>query len=180
MKKSLKRSFRSITTALAVFISRLDLLPANVSPVGSFGFFGNFRLFFITIILFDWLVGGFYPSFWVTYLGFAMYPLLGRIAKNTKLKILLLPLASFMFFLISNLGVWWYWYPHTITGLTTCYLLAVPFYKRTLIGDLIFGYGYLLSLNWKKLAHQGHNLRQHYFSHDMLSIHQSPIKINKK
>lgn len=145
MKKSTKLNFKSITTATAVFVSRLGYLPANISPLGSFGFFGkNKWLFFTTIVLFDWLVGGFYPGFWITYLGFAMYPLLGKLAKNTRLKLILLPLASFLFFLVSNFGVWWYWYPHTLTGLITCYLLAVPFYKQTLIGDLVFGYSYLL------------------------------------
>jgi hypothetical protein len=145
MRRLPKLSFKNITTTTAVFISRLGYLPANISPLGSFGFFGkNKWLFFTTIILFDWLVGGFYPGFWVTYLGFAMYPLLGKLAKSTRLKLTLLPLASFLFFLVSNFGVWWYWYPHTLTGLTTCYLLAVPFYKQTLIGDLVFGYGYLL------------------------------------
>ena len=145
MKKLAKLHSKSITTATAVFVSRLGYLPANISPLGSFGFFGqNKWLFFTTIILFDWLVGGFYPGFWVTYLGFAIYPLLGKLARNTRLKLILLPLASFSFFLISNLGVWWYWYPHTLVGLSTCYLLAVPFYKKTLVGDLVFGYGYLL------------------------------------
>lgn len=145
MKKLAKLSSKSIGAAAAVFISRLGYLPANISPLGSFGFFGQKSgLFFATIILFDWLVGGFYPGFWVTYLGFAMYPLLGKLARNTRLKIILLPLASFSFFLISNFGVWWYWYPHTWAGLASCYLLAVPFYKKTLMGDLMFGYGYLL------------------------------------
>lgn len=145
MKKLAQLNSKSIITATAVFVSRLGYLPANINPLGSFGFFGqNKWLFFTTIILFDWLVGGFYAGFWVTYLGFAMYPLLGKLAQNTRLKLILLPLASFSFFLISNLGVWWYWYPHTWAGLSTCYLLAVPFYKNTLIGDLVFGYGYLL------------------------------------
>lgn len=151
MKKLIKLNSRSFTTAAAVFASRLGYLPANVNPVGSYGFFGkNNWLFFTIIILFDWLVGGFYPGFWMTYLGFAMYPMLGKLAKNTHLKLILLPLASFSFFLISNLGVWWYWYPHTWAGLTTCYLLAVPFYKRTLVGDLVFGYGYLVIFNLRK------------------------------
>jgi len=148
MKKLNKLNSKSFTAAIAVFVSRLGYLPANVSPLGSFGFFGkNNWLFFTIIILFDWLVGGFYPGFWMTYLGFAMYPLLGKLAKNTRSKLILLPLASFSFFLLSNLGVWWYWYPHTWAGLTTCYLLSVPFYKRTLVGDLIFGYGYLVVKN---------------------------------
>jgi hypothetical protein len=148
MKKLNKLNSKSITAAIAVFVSRLGYLPANINPLGGFGFFGkNKWLFFTTIVLFDWLVGGFYPGFWITYLGFAMYPLLGKLAKNTHLKLILLPLASFLFFLVSNFGVWLYWYPHTLTGLTTCYLLAVPFYKQTLIGDLVFGYSYLLIKN---------------------------------
>ncbi len=151
MKKFPKLSSKLATTAIAVFGSRLGMLPANVSPLGSFGFFSqSYLAYFSTIVLFDWLVGGFYPGFWVTYLGFMMYPLLGKLAKSTQNKLLLLPLASFLFFLVSNFGVWWYWYPHTIEGLTTCYLLAIPFYKRTLAGDLIFGYGYLLLKSWLK------------------------------
>lgn len=93
--------------------------------------------------MFDFFKGGFYSGFLFTYLGFFSYWLFGRLAKNYKLKIFLLPLASFTFFLVSNLGVWWYWYPHSISSLITCYVLAVPFYKNTLIGDLVFGYGYL-------------------------------------
>ena len=53
-------------------------------------------------------------------------------------------LASLLFFLISNFGVWLNWYPRTTEGLVHCYLLALPFYGRTLMGDLSFGYGYLL------------------------------------
>lgn len=141
--KKLSRLSQQALVAGTVFVSRLGLLPSNFSPLGGYGFFGNPGLYLASIILFDWLVGGFYPSFWVTYLGFASYPLLGKLAKNTKQRLILLPLASFLFFLISNFGVWWYWYPHSTAGLINCYTLALPFYTRTLIGDLVFGYGYL-------------------------------------
>lgn len=152
--QSSKQSLSIPLSALGVFTSRLGFLPANLSPLGSFGFFSqNYLLYFTTIIIFDWLVGGFYPGFWMTYLGFAAYPLLGKVAKNTHQRLILLPLASFLFFLISNAGVWWDWYPHTLEGLTTCYLLAIPFYTRTLLGDLGFGYGYLgLKAIWSKLS----------------------------
>lgn len=161
MKKLIKQNFKTTISSIAVFISRLGYLPANVSPLGSFGFFGGSSwMFFATIVLFDWLAGGFYPGFWVTYIAFAMYPLLGRLAKNTRLKLVLLPLASFSFFAISNLGVWWFWYPHTMSGLISCYLLAIPFYKRTLIGDLVFGYGYLLVKNFSELKTLSPNFRQ--------------------
>lgn len=154
--KKLSKFGQQVLVAGAVFVSRLGwLLPANISPVGSFGFFGNNWLYFAGIITFDWLVGGFYPNFWVTYLGFAAYPALGYVAKKffknkIGVKAALIPLASFLFFLISNFGVWWSWYPQTLEGLISCYSLALPFYSRTLIGDLIFGYGYLAISSSKK------------------------------
>lgn len=157
MKKFHQLSFKSILTAGAVFVSRLGYLPANVNPVGGFGFFGHSGLFWLTIVGFDTLIGGFYPGFWVTYVGFAMYPLLGKLTRGKLCRqLVLLPLASLLFFLISNLGVWWYWYPRTLEGLFSCYVLAIPFYKRTLVGDLVFGYGYLaykqLSLHFLKTS----------------------------
>ena len=134
---------KKLVAAILVFISRFGFLPANVSPLGSFGFFGqNIFLYFLTIILFDLFKGGFYSGFLFTYLGFFAYWAFGKLAKTKKLQFLLLPFASFAFFLISNLGVWWYSYPHTVSGLIACYVLAIPFYKYTLIGDMIFGYGF--------------------------------------
>jgi len=131
--------------ACGVFVSRLSILPPNFRPLGSFGFFGSNPLFFFaSIVAFDLLVKGLYPGFEFTYLGFAAYPLLGWLARRSfKRQALLLPAASFAFFLLSNLGVWWYWYDHTLAELALCYTLALPFYQRTLIGDLVFGYGYL-------------------------------------
>ncbi|MEK7137925.1 MAG: DUF6580 family putative transport protein, partial [Patescibacteria group bacterium] len=39
-----------------------------------------------------------------------------------------------------NFGVWvsGNWYPHTFSGLLSCMLLALPFAKWTLVGDLMF------------------------------------------
>lgn len=142
----LKSNLIKLALPAAILISRLGVFPANISPLGSYGFFSkNFILYFATIILFDRFVGGLYSGFWVVYLGFLVYPLLGKVAgSNPKRQALFLPLASFLFFIISNLGVFYFWYPHTLAGLITCYTLALPFYTRTLVGDVIFGYGYLI------------------------------------
>lgn len=147
---------------LLVFISRLVGFAPNFSPLGSFGFHSKSVLFFFaSIIAFDFLKGGFYPGFLFTYLGFLSYVSLGKLAKTTQQKVVFLPVASFLFFLISNFGVWFFWYERSLQGLLTCYALALPFYKNTLMSDLVFGYGYLIL---KSLVYRARQLHQMHFS----------------
>ena len=48
--------------------------------------------------------------------------------------------ATFIFFVLSNLGVWAQniMYPMTFGGLVACYTAALPFLKYTLAGDLFY------------------------------------------
>ncbi|NNE00293.1 MAG: hypothetical protein HKN47_23490 [Pirellulaceae bacterium] len=47
--------------------------------------------------------------------------------------------ASTLFFLISNFGVWLGpWYATTTEGLIACYVSAIPFFGYTIAGDLLF------------------------------------------
>lgn len=48
--------------------------------------------------------------------------------------------ASLQFFLVTNAWVWLRsaGYPHTPAGLMACYTMALPFFGRTLMGDLFF------------------------------------------
>jgi hypothetical protein len=48
--------------------------------------------------------------------------------------------ASTLFFLVSNFGVWVVsgMYSWTFAGLTSCYTLAIPFYRNTLAGDMLY------------------------------------------
>ncbi|MAI73716.1 MAG: hypothetical protein CMM01_22850 [Rhodopirellula sp.] len=48
-------------------------------------------------------------------------------------------LASCLFFLVSNLGVWAAgWYPMTGAGLAACFTNAIPFFGYSVVGDLCF------------------------------------------
>jgi Family of unknown function (DUF6580) len=51
--------------------------------------------------------------------------------------------SSVAFYLLSNFAVWasFNMYPKTLAGLMTCYTLAIPFFKPSLIGDLLFTAG---------------------------------------
>jgi hypothetical protein len=79
----------------------------------------------------------------VTWAWYAAVPLLGtRLRKHLKpVWIMSSALASSIsFFLLSNFGVWaaYELYPKTLSGLITCYAMAVPFFRGTLAGDLLF------------------------------------------
>ena len=54
-----------------------------------------------------------------------------------------LPVATLFsvgFFVTTNLACWALWYPHSIEGLTRCYVNAIPFFTATLAGDLTFAF----------------------------------------
>lgn len=51
-------------------------------------------------------------------------------------------LSSLIFFVVTNFGVWltgggWY-YPKTWSGLIECYTLAIPFFRNSLAGDVLY------------------------------------------
>jgi hypothetical protein len=45
-----------------------------------------------------------------------------------------------IYFLLSNLGVWYMWsetYPRTSGGLLECFTMALPFARGTIVGNLL-------------------------------------------
>jgi hypothetical protein len=48
--------------------------------------------------------------------------------------------SSILFFAVSNFGTWVVsgMYPHTVAGLASCYVAAVPFFQNTVAGDLFY------------------------------------------
>ena len=49
-------------------------------------------------------------------------------------------LSAILFFLITNFAVWIFtpWYAKTIAGIIQCYIMALPFFRNTLLGDLFY------------------------------------------
>lgn len=49
-------------------------------------------------------------------------------------------ISSLVFFTVTNFGVWAFdsLYPKTLPGLVACYVAAIPFFRNTLLGDLIY------------------------------------------
>jgi len=100
-----------------------------------------------------------YPLGWdqtVTWLWYAAIVLFGGLlARNTSVARVVGAslVASVSFFLVSNFAVWTVsreMYPATWNGLVTCMVAGVPFFRNTVVSDLLFsavffGVGYLVS-----------------------------------
>jgi hypothetical protein len=85
---------------------------------------------------------GFYDiSQFFVYSSMALVTLLGtRMGEPKATKVLGFAFTgSALFFLLSNLGVFFTgMYGYSIQGLVRTYVMAIPFYQNTLIGDLVF------------------------------------------
>jgi hypothetical protein len=130
-------------------LARLAPHPWNFTPVGSISLFAGARLrgwqaFLLPLVLMavtDPLVGGYSVTTPFIYAAFLINVWIGRRLQSTEnpARIGLACLAcSVQFFLLSNFGSWLGFYAHTWAGLAQCYTLALPFFARTLAGDVVY------------------------------------------
>lgn len=132
--------------------SRLLPHPLNFAPIGALGLFAGaylnrrtaWVLPLLALLASDAFIGFYNPiSMLFVYGGFAVSGLLGcRFLRERRgaARLALCSLASATaFFLLSNFGVWLGgMYGHTTEGLIRCYVMAVPFFRNTLLGDLFY------------------------------------------
>ncbi|HEV2419416.1 MAG TPA: DUF6580 family putative transport protein [Terriglobia bacterium] len=104
----------------------------------------------------------FSPFTWGAFLliGLLGWTLRGQWSKRLGwLKVGCASLAgSTLFFLITNFG-WMWWtkvsmYPHTMSGLTACYIAGIPFYMNDLVGDLAWNAIMFGSYYWLTQRHR--------------------------
>jgi hypothetical protein len=149
---------------LLAAMSRLIPHPANFAPIGGMALFGatyyskRYWVFIIPIVsmwladlvlnnvvyarYFDHFVWFYQGCYW-TYVAFILIGLIGFVTlKKIKIQNLILAslLASIVFFLLSNFGVWasTNMYPKNVSGLIACYTAGLPFFKNTIMGDLVY------------------------------------------
>jgi hypothetical protein len=149
----------------------------NLVPIGAIGLFAGSRFpkrmawaipvfaMILSDIVMDQKYGNYFdsPTRWLTYGTFGLIALLGIFAKGPKAGVFRLAglslTGSILFFLASNFGVW-AWpqgtdYPMTFTGLLQCYTAGLPFFKNTVLADLVgtavlFGLAPILSHAWRQ------------------------------
>jgi len=145
---------RFTTLAGMVFLAaalRLIPHPPNFTPLAAMALFGGayisdkrlaFGLPLAALFLSDAVLGFYHGMIWV-YGSFALIVCLGLQLQSRRR---LLPIAgaalasSVLFFALTNFGVWASGglYPHTLAGLETCYVAAIPFFQNTIAGDLVY------------------------------------------
>ena len=151
-KLNIKMIFGLLTLAI---LTRLLPHPPNFAPITSIALFSGFHfkdkrfaIFFpLSCMFITDIYLGFHSLIPIIYSCFAISSYIGFKFKKLTLPSVLI--ASFSFFLISNLGVWFLSYPLNLTGLTTCFVLALPFFVNSLSGDLF--YSLVLDLSIKKI-----------------------------
>jgi hypothetical protein len=125
--------------------------PANFAPVAAIALFSGFyfRRYFIFVPALAMLVSDFFIGFYgwklmvIVYFGIIFASFLGILMRKNKSILALFGfslLGSVFFYLSTNFAVWAFgsWYQHNLQGLTECYLLALPFFRNTIAGDLFY------------------------------------------
>jgi hypothetical protein len=132
--------------------TRLVPHPANFVPIGAMALFGGtylkkkeaFILPLLSLFLSDLFIGfdslamrlSVYGSFLITvFIGFWL-----KSRRSLKNLVLAALSSSIIFFLTTNFTVWFLgnMYAKSPAGLVMCYILALPFFKNTIAGDLFY------------------------------------------
>ena len=157
-----KSSFQPLALTLTVLAALLRLAPhpPNFTPIGGVALFGGAKLrgwqayciplfaMLLTDPIRSRLEGGYAAFWWATpiiYGCFLINVVLGRVflrSSSNAWRIAVVALAgSIQFFVFTNLFEWWGGitpYAHNVSGLIECYTAALPFFGRTILGDLFY------------------------------------------
>ena len=136
---------------LAAAATRLLPHPPNMTSIAAVALFGGAhfadrRLAFaipLAAMLLSDLVIGFSSTLPVVYASIALIVGVGLFLRERRQPPLIIGAAlvsSILFFVLTNFGVWAMsgMYPKTLAGLEACYAAALPFFRNSVTGDLIY------------------------------------------
>lgn len=153
-------------TAIGIISRLIPHLP-NMTPVGAtalfsganFGIKKGMIILLLTMLITD-VILGLHPVMWATYGSFMIMILIGKwLQKNCSFRRIIIGIfvSSLIFFIVTNFAVWVIpgsMYPKTFAGLLESYIMALPFFRNSLIGD--FSYSALFFGSYalvKRLSH---------------------------
>ena len=151
-KMNMRHALVMITLIAVATLGRLMPHAGNFAPVAAAALFAGFflpsRLLALAVplaamLIGDYFIGGYEPRVMLLVYGALMLPVLWgpALRKNSILAGVGLTLAgSTAFFLITNFGVWMWsgMYSQTLAGLVSCYTMALPFFRITAAGDMLY------------------------------------------
>ena len=143
-------TYPALLIALAA-LTRLMPHPANMTPITAIALFGAvaldrrwaFVVPIVAMVISDAILGFHSTMPWVYASFLAIVGLGFWVKRKTSVpKLMSATLAgSVIFFVVTNFGAWMsgmMMYPMTFGGLVECYVAAIPFFRNTLLGDLVF------------------------------------------
>jgi hypothetical protein len=151
-----KRKIIEFSIALLLILTgvvlRLLPHPPNFTPILAIALFGGvylsrkiaFILPLAAMVISDIFIGYYEVKLMIAVYGsFLLSVVLGFwLKKNKKWQTIFgsSVLSAFIFFLLTNFAVWILtpWYAKTFSGIIQCYLMALPFFKNTLLGNLFY------------------------------------------
>lgn len=130
------------------FLSRIVVHTPNFTPILSLALFGGAFLKGRQAIwvplglmaLSDAFIG-FHDTMVYTWGSILLISLIGAYLRGHKNWINVVSaslFSSLLFFVVTNFGAFLSLYPHTLSGLQQCYIMAIPFYRSTLVSSLAY------------------------------------------
>lgn len=152
-----KNLFKKVTeNQIVIFLVVIAVLfrliphPANFAPIGAIALFGGVYLKnkqalwlpLMAMVISDLFIG-MHSTILFTWGSFMLIASIGTWIskrKNVGNVVFGTLVGSFLFFFITNFGVWVATplYTKTAQGLLQCYVMAIPFFRNTLVSDLLF------------------------------------------
>ena len=142
----MKLILTSISIFLALAMSRFIPHPPNFTSLLALSFYVPvlFGLRYIPVLLISFVITdlaiGYHSGTHWTWGSVLVIGLMSQyFSKNINLRLVGSLFGAFIFFLITNFGVWISgMYSLTANGLIECYTLAIPFFTYSLISTILF------------------------------------------
>lgn len=143
--------FAFILIVFSVF-SRLIPHAPNFTPVISVALFAAvnlkkplaFAVPIAALLVSDAIIGFYGPLMFFVYGSMTLITILGFMMRGdaTVKKVFWFSIGgALLFFVVTNFGVWVLpnsVYPKSLAGLVECYVMAIPFFRNTLLGALVY------------------------------------------
>ncbi|MDV6234234.1 DUF6580 family putative transport protein [Leptospira ellisii] len=164
------KSLIVLSLILIAVASRYLPHPANFTPVLAISLFAGARfvskklslLIPVGALLISDLLIGFHDQMLAVYAMTLLMVVAGwRLRESSSVKKVVLSslVGSFAFFIVTNFYVWALgYYSYDLNGLFQSYVMAIPFFHNTLLGDLFYngvlfgGFALIERAGWFKLA----------------------------